>query len=100
MHKLLKTVLGYVIPVYLHSCTFFHETKVGLVEEKVTYRMPSELFGGKRGGSEWGKAVGGFIVCPTSQYMSKCKKENSKTVEEEKYFFSHQRQEKITKVRN
>lgn len=52
MQKLLKTVLGYVIPVYLHSCTFFHETKVGLVEEKVTYRMPSELFGGKRGGSE------------------------------------------------
>lgn len=62
--------------------------------------MPSKLFGGKRKGSEWGKVGGGFTVCPTSQYISKCKKENSKTFEGGKDYFSHQRQEKITRVRN
>lgn len=86
------------MPVCLHLCTFFHETKVGLVEEKLT-QMPSKLFGGKRSGQEWGKAAGGFIVCPRSQYVSKCEKENSKT-DGEKNFFSHERQEKITRVRN
>lgn len=62
--------------------------------------MPSNLFGGKRRRSEWGKVAGGFTVCPTSQYVSKCKKENSKTFEGEKGYFSHQRQGKINRVTN
>lgn len=62
--------------------------------------MPSKLFGGERRGSQWGKIAGGFTVCPTSQYIYKCKQENSKTSEGEKDYFSHQRQEKITRVKN
>lgn len=62
MHAWTRTsVLGNLVHVHLHLCTFFHETKADWVEEKGTQMSP-KVFGGKRRRSEWDKIRAGLTV--------------------------------------